>query len=57
MHSLKRRGCKSATDSGRGKIHLPGGGENNFYIEVYVDDMILAGKDESKMENVKKELS
>ena len=38
-------------------IYISGGGKDTFYIGVYVDDMILAGKDESKMENVKKELS
>ena len=32
-------------------------GEDAFYIGVYVDDMILAGKDEAKMKNVKEELS
>ena len=38
-------------------IYVSGGGKDTFYIGVYVDDMILAGKDETKMENVKKELS
>ena len=33
------------------------GGEDTFYIGVYVDDLILAGKDEIRMEYVKKELS
>ena len=33
------------------------GGENTFYIGVYVDDMILAGKDEAKMKSIKEELS
>ena len=33
------------------------GGEDTFYIGVYVDDMILAGKDEAKMKRVKEELS
>jgi len=33
------------------------GGEDTFYIGVYVDDMILAGKDKAKMKNVKEELS
>ena len=38
-------------------IYVSGGGKDTFYIGVYVDDMILAGKDETKMEKVKKELS
>ena len=29
------------------------GGEDTFYIGVYVDDLILAGKDEAKMKSVK----
>ena len=33
------------------------GGEDTFYIGVYVDDMILAGKDETEMKRVKEELS
>ena len=33
------------------------GGEDTFYIGVYVDDLILAGKDTTKMKNVKEELS
>ena len=33
------------------------GGEDAFYIGVYVDDMILAGKDKAKMKAVKEELS
>ena len=33
------------------------GGEYTFYIGVYVDDMILAGKNESKMRSVKEELT
>ena len=33
------------------------GGENTFYIGLYVDDMILAGKDEAKMKSIKEELS
>ena len=32
-------------------------GENTFYMSVYVDDMILAGKDEAKMKSIKEELS
>ena len=33
------------------------GGEDTFYIGVYVDDMILAGKNEAKMRSVKEELT
>ena len=33
------------------------GGQDTFYIRVYVDDMILAGKDKAKMNNGKEELS
>ena len=33
------------------------GGEDSFYIGVYVDDMILAGNDKAKMKSVKKKLS
>ena len=33
------------------------GGEDAFYIGVYVDDMILAGKDKAKMKALKEELS
>ena len=33
------------------------GGEDSFYIRVYVDDMILAGNDKAKMKSVKKKLS
>ena len=33
------------------------GGEDTFYIGVYVDDMVLVGKDEGKMKHVKEELS
>lgn len=32
-------------------------GEDMFYIGVYVDDMVLAGKDEAKIKHVKEELS
>ena len=33
------------------------GGDDTFYIGVYVDDMVLAGKDRAKMKRVKEELS
>ena len=33
------------------------GGDDSFYIGVYVDDLILAGKDEAKMKRVKEELA
>ena len=33
------------------------GGDDPFYIGVYVDDMILAGKDETRMNEVKQQLS
>jgi len=33
------------------------GGDDTFYIGVYVDDMVLAGKDKAKMKKVKEELS
>ena len=33
------------------------GGEDPFYIGVYVDDLILAGNDKAKMKKVKEELS
>ena len=33
------------------------GGEDTLYIGVYVDDMVLVGKDEAKMKHVKEELS
>ena len=33
------------------------GGEDSFYIGVYVDDMIMAGNDKAKMKSVKKKLS
>ena len=33
------------------------GGESIFYIGVYVDDMVLAGKDKKRMKHVKEELS
>ena len=33
------------------------GGESIFYIGVYVDDMVLAGKDKRRMKHVKQELS
>ena len=33
------------------------GREDTFYIGVYMDDMILAGKDEAEMKRVKEELS
>ena len=33
------------------------GGENAFYIGVYVDDMILAGQDDAMMKSVKDKLS
>ena len=33
------------------------GGDDPFYIGVYVDDLILAGKDKAKMKRVKEELS
>ena len=32
------------------------GGEDSFYIGVYVDDMILAGRDATRMKEVKEEL-
>ena len=38
-------------------LHLHLRREDTFYIGVYVDDIIVAEKDESKMENVKKQLS
>ena len=38
-------------------IYVSGERKNAFYIGVYVDNMILGGKDESRMEDVKKELS
>ena len=33
------------------------GGEDPFYIGVYVDDMVLAGKRKTRIEIVKKELA
>ena len=33
------------------------GGEDPFYIGVYVDDLILAGNDKAKMKKIKEELS
>ena len=33
------------------------GGDDSFYIGVYVDDLILAGKDKAKMKRVKEELA
>ena len=49
---LKRMGfLQSQSD------YVTGEGEDTFYIGVYVDDIILAGKDKSRMEEVKRELS
>ncbi len=39
-----------------GTLHMSGG-EDTFYIGVYVDDMVLAGKDKVKIKHVKEELS
>ena len=33
------------------------GGEDPFYIGVYVDDMVLAGKRKTRIEKVKNELA
>ena len=45
------------SQSGSDPCIYTSGGDNPFYIGVYVDDMILAGKDEGKMKAIKEELS
>ncbi len=46
--------CQSNSDP---CIYYKGSGEEIFYMGVYVDDIILAGKTESKLEQEKKALA